>query len=222
MQPSDDGTGLGLDIVGIDRMERVLQRTPSLRMRVFTEGERGYCDATARPAVHYATRFAAKQAVLKSMGAHIFSGVALRDVEIVRPPHSRPVARLHGRALQLAKRLGVVEVPVSLSFTHDEAVAFAMAITSDSVPSAPAEKDPVKELSAQFKEARAILDDLPTRKVGDGAAGAAVRDSDETRGLHPVQAWAEGHAKDRGSTQDAPAALEGLDAQGRPDSLPGF
>lgn len=159
-------------------MERVLQRTPGFRLRVFTEAEREYCDKSTRAAVHYATRFAAKQAVLKSMGKHIFSGIALRDIEIVRQPHSRPVARLHGRALRVAKEMGVVEVPVSLSFTHDEAVAFAMAITSDSVPSAQTEKNPVKALSAQFKEARSLLDDLPTRKPGDKVASSPEKASE--------------------------------------------
>ena len=146
-------------------MERVLGRTPRFAQRVFTEDERAYCAKTANPAVHFATRFAAKQAVLKAMGEHAFAGIPLSEVEIVRVPGSRPSVRLHDKARRLAKSLGILEVAVSLSFTHTEAVACAMAITADSVPQAEKPKSPAQELSQSFKEVRGILDDLPTGKA---------------------------------------------------------
>ena len=59
--------GLGVDIVEIARVRRILERTPSFRERVFSEEERAYCDAAANPEVHYATRFAAKDAVACAM-----------------------------------------------------------------------------------------------------------------------------------------------------------
>lgn len=166
---AEEGAGLGLDIVEICRMEQVLARTPRFRSRVFTVDERAYCEKTANPTVHYATRFAAKQAVLKAMGAHILSGIAMTDIEIIRQPGSRPSVCLRGKARKLAKSLGILEVAVSLSFTHAEAVACALAITSDSVPRAGKQKSPAQELLQSFKEARGILDDLPVRKASDRA-----------------------------------------------------
>lgn len=168
----EDGVGLGIDIVEIARMERILQRTPRFRVRVFTEGERAYCDATGQPAVHYATRFAAKEAVLKALGTGFSQGIGPQDVEVARNSKGRPLARLHRKAAVAAKELGVVDLPISLSFTHDEAVACAMAITEDSVSAQRKRVDPMQELARQFREARSLLDDLPAQGGSDDAPSA--------------------------------------------------
>ena len=57
--------GIGVDIVEVARMERIMRVTPSFITRMFTDEERAYCDASARPAAHYACRFAAREAVPK-------------------------------------------------------------------------------------------------------------------------------------------------------------
>lgn len=62
---------------------------------------------------------------------------------------------------------GVREIPLSLSYTHTDAVACAMAITEESVAATERRRDPMEELTRQFKDARALLDDLP----GAPAAG---------------------------------------------------
>lgn len=152
--------GLGVDIVEIERIRRILQRTPRFRERVFSEDERAYCDAKAAPEVHYATRFAAKEAVLKALGTGFSRGIGPRDIEVKRTSKGRPYAVLHGRARQIADDLGVNELPISLSFTHAEAVACAMAITEDSIRAAEQRVDPMAELAQQFKEARALLDEM--------------------------------------------------------------
>ena len=154
--------GLGVDIVEIDRMRRILARTPSFREKVFSEAERAYCDATANPAVHYATRFAAKEAVVKALGTGFSEGVGVRDIEVRRTAKGRPYAVLTGRAWEIARAQGVRELPISLSYTHSEAVACALAITEDSVRAEAQRVDPTAELARQFKEARALLDDLPS------------------------------------------------------------
>jgi holo-[acyl-carrier protein] synthase len=161
--PIEDGVGLGVDIVDIARMKRVLERSPRFAERVFTEGERAYCEATAAPHVHYATRFAAKEAVLKALGTGFSHGIAPADVEVVRPKNGRPAAKLHRRAREVARELGVRELPISLSYTHTDAVACAMAITDDSVRATEARTDPMEELARQFKETRSLLDEIPAR-----------------------------------------------------------
>ena len=137
--------GIGVDIVEISRMERIMHVTPSFISRMFTEEERAYCDASARPAAHYACRFAAREAVLKSLGAGFGQeGVGRNDVCTSR-----------------AERLGVQEVAISLSFTGDLAIANALAITAESRPKPKEDKISERQVIAQsFREARSVLDEL--------------------------------------------------------------
>jgi len=149
--------GLGVDIVEIERMAAALSRRPRLKERLFSEEERRYCDKRSRPEVHYALRFAAKEAVLKALGTG-FAGMRFCDVEVSRETTGRPRPRLSGRAAERAAELGVVEMHLSLSFTHTTAVASAVAITEDNRPRRAEKADPMAELARSFKEARAMLD----------------------------------------------------------------
>ncbi len=176
--PAAEGqVGLGVDIVEIARVRRILERTPSFRERVFSEEERAYCDATANPEVHYATRFAAKEAVVKALGTGFTRGIGVRDIEVRRNAKGRPSVVLSGRAKEVAAEQGVRELPLSLSFTHTDAVACAMAITEDSLRAAEKRVDPMEELSRQFKEARSLLDEMDApKKAGSSkrSGGRAV------------------------------------------------
>lgn len=151
--------GLGVDIVEIDRMRTALERRPRMKERLFSVEERAYCDARSRPEVHYAMRFAAKEAVLKALGTG-FSGVRFRDVEVVRDAKGRPVPRLSGKAAEFAEANGVKELHLSLSFTHTTAVASAVAITADDVPAEQPEASQKERLAASFKEMRGMLDEV--------------------------------------------------------------
>lgn len=151
--------GLGVDIVEIERMAAALARRPRLKERVFSEEERRYCDKRSRPEVHYALRFAAKEAVLKALGTG-FSGMRFRDVEVIREQNGRPVPSLHGKAAERAAELGIIEMHLSLSFTHTTAVASAVAITEDARPRRDERIDPMAELAKSFKDARAMLDSV--------------------------------------------------------------
>jgi holo-[acyl-carrier protein] synthase len=158
-------TGLGVDIVEIDRMRAALVRRPAMKERLFSAEERAYCEQRNRPEIHYALRFAAKEAVLKALGSG-FSGMRFTDVEVARDPSGRPVPVLKGRAAELAEERGIVEMHLSLSFTHVTAVASAVAITEEGRPQAkvvPA--DPMTELAAAFKDARSMLDVMQSDEV---------------------------------------------------------
>lgn len=156
----ENAVGLGVDIVEVERMKRILERTPSFAERVFSPDERAYCDRMASPATHYALRFAAKEAVVKALGTGFADGIDVRDIEVVRTKSGRPIAKLSGRAQQIAREQGVRELPISLSYTHTDAVACAMAVTEASVRASEGRKDPMEELAKQFKEVRGMLDDL--------------------------------------------------------------
>ena len=98
--------------------------------------------------------------MLKALGTG-FSGVGMRDVEVALNAKGNPIVRLHGRAAEVARELGVEEIPLSLSYTHTDAVACALALTPEARRDAVERVDPAKELTRQFKEARSWLDELP-------------------------------------------------------------
>ena len=174
--------GIGVDIVEIDRMEGILEKTPSFARRMFTDEERAYCEASARPATHFAARFAAREAVLKALGTGFSQGIHFKDVSVSRDAQGRPIAVLTGRALEIAQEQGIEEIALSLTHTAGLAVANAMAITTDARP-APKKKgeDERAQLARSFKEARSVLDELERIQEGELAAvDQLVMDDDAT------------------------------------------
>ena len=109
--------GVGLDLLEIDRLEQALARRPGLGQRIFTDGERAYAAARARPVRHLAARFCAKEAVAKALALEAWSP---RDVEIVTGEHGAPQVVLHGALAGLG--------PVAVSLTHDRGMAGAVAV----------------------------------------------------------------------------------------------
>ena len=160
--------GTGIDIMEIGRMQRALDRHPSLARRLFTDEERRFCEASARPAEHYAARFAARKAVLKALGLHFGQGVGRTSVCVHVDENGRPQAVLADAAAQAAKERGITEIALSLSFTHEVATAMALLVSEDVRPKPPEEHDPERELRASFKEARVVIDELE-RLQGDVA-----------------------------------------------------
>ena len=150
---------IGVDIVEIERMRQILARTPNFKTRVFSETERAYCDKTARPECHYATRFAAKEAVLKALGTGFSEGIGVRDVEVVLNAKGKPQVKLYRRAAEKAQELDIRDIPISLSYTQDDAVACALALVGE-VEEKPKPQDPLQDLHRQFKEVRLMLDEL--------------------------------------------------------------
>jgi holo-[acyl-carrier protein] synthase len=119
--------GLGVDICEIVRMERAIDRHPTLLERVFTAEERAYCDSKARPAESYAGRFAAREATIKALGG--YGGKLWQDISVTRHPSGRPSILLAGNAKRRADALGVAQVLVTFTHEKTNAVAFAMAVT---------------------------------------------------------------------------------------------
>ena len=152
--------GIGVDMLEISRMERVIERRPNFLRRVFTEEERAYCERSARPAEHYAARWAAREAVVKALGCGFGNGVGIRDVSVTRDERGGVRARLTGGAAKVAMEKGVVEVALSISYTRDVAVANAVAVTEAVKPKPDAKADAARALAASFREAKSVLDEL--------------------------------------------------------------
>jgi len=116
-------SGVGIDLLEIDRLERALERYPRLAERVFTRAERDYAEARARPGRHLAARFAAKEAVVKALGLR--GGFGLGQIEVVAG--EPPAVRLTG---PVAAAAGGRRVEVSLTHSRDFAAAVAIVDTA--------------------------------------------------------------------------------------------
>lgn len=119
--------GVGIDLVDIERFRTSLERTPSMRERMFTPGERAYAETANDPTERYAARFAAKEAVLKALGAGL-GACPMRDIEVVRAGSGAPSLALHGKAAALAAERGVAAWHVSLTHTPTMAEAVVVAL----------------------------------------------------------------------------------------------
>jgi holo-[acyl-carrier protein] synthase len=114
----------GVDIIEISRVRRVLESYGQRFLdRVYTPGEIAYCRGRA---ANLAARFAAKEATMKALGTGV-RGVGWKDIEVVRQESGAPAIELHGRAKGRARRLGVVQIALSISHSREYAVAFVVA-----------------------------------------------------------------------------------------------
>jgi holo-[acyl-carrier protein] synthase len=113
------GTGVGIDLIEIARVERALERRPRLAERLFTRAELEYAADRARPGRHLAARFAAKEAVVKALGMR---GLASAEIEVVAG--EPPSIRLSGRAAEAARGR---ELSISLTHSRESAAAVAFA-----------------------------------------------------------------------------------------------
>jgi holo-[acyl-carrier protein] synthase len=115
--------GLGIDVVDVPRFARLLERWGDrLLERLFTPDERASCARTARPPVHLAARFAAKEAIVKALGG---GAASWREIEVPRRPGRGVEANLKGR---IARRLGRRRLLISLTHTERTAAAVAMVV----------------------------------------------------------------------------------------------
>lgn len=119
-----------MDLVEVRRLEGVIARQGERFLRrVFTEGEREYCAAKAEPAVFYAARFAAKEAVAKAFGTGIGAAVGWLDIEVVREASGAPQVRLLDKGAALARSRNVERVLLSLTHTGGMAAASVVLVS---------------------------------------------------------------------------------------------
>jgi holo-[acyl-carrier protein] synthase len=107
--------GVGTDLVDVARFAASLERTPTLRDRLFTSAE------AEQPMQSLAARFAAKEALAKALGAP--AGLSWQDAEVVRDERGRPSFTLTGTVAARAAELGATRVHLSLAHDADLATA---------------------------------------------------------------------------------------------------
>jgi holo-[acyl-carrier protein] synthase len=119
--------GVGTDLIEIARIAQSVERYGTRFLaRVYTPREIAYCQRKKNSAESFAARFAAKEAAAKALGTGISHGVSWLELEVVRQPSGQPTLELTGRALERARRLGVVRS--SLSLTHSKDLALAVVV----------------------------------------------------------------------------------------------
>ena len=133
--PATSLARIGIDLVHIPRIEESLRKFgPRFTQRLFTEEEAAYATgAGEQQAQRLAARFAAKEACIKALSLSE-AGVNWRDMEVMRAPDGSCTLRLHDRALQAAKALGITQVLVCLSHDGDYAAAVVAALSDKDEP----------------------------------------------------------------------------------------
>jgi holo-[acyl-carrier protein] synthase len=116
--------GLGVDIAEVARVKAAIERHgETFLRRIYTPKEREYCDRFKNKYERYAGRFAAKEAVMKALGTGWSRGVRWVDVEVVREKGGRPTIKLAGEAANIAQRMSVTNIALSITHTADQAFA---------------------------------------------------------------------------------------------------
>ena len=119
--------GTGVDLCEVARMRQAIERHGQRFMtRVFTEAEIAYAERKANRYERYAARFAAKEAGMKALGTGWRGGLGWRDLEVSNLRSGRPTLAFHGKALEIAVKLGVRNIALSLTHTAEQAMAMVV------------------------------------------------------------------------------------------------
>jgi holo-[acyl-carrier protein] synthase len=137
-QPSEDSprdpggmliVGVGTDIVEVVRIGQMIERHGEIFLnRVYTDEEIRYCQKRKDYTQHYAGRWAAKEAVMKTLGTGFSRGVGWRDIEICSNRSGQPSIVLRGAAREIAEQAGICDVLISISHCRSFATATAIAV----------------------------------------------------------------------------------------------
>ncbi|MGV7221886.1 MAG: holo-ACP synthase [Nitrospinales bacterium] len=119
--------GVGVDIIEINRIKNSLTRFANhFEEKVFTPGEINYCRSKAEPSIHYAGRFAIKEAVMKSLGKGMGQNIGWKDIEVKNIESGQPVLQVYGKCKTLFDQLNLKKIHISIS--HDKSHAVGQAI----------------------------------------------------------------------------------------------
>lgn len=121
--------GVGTDIIEVGRITAAIEKSPSFKKRVYTALEVSYCENKKKGKYpSYAARFAAKEAVAKSLLEGVGKNISLSEIELTNTENGAPYIVLYGNTLQYSKSLGIREIKVSVSATENFAVAYAVSL----------------------------------------------------------------------------------------------
>ncbi|HEY4695295.1 MAG TPA: holo-ACP synthase [Candidatus Hydromicrobium sp.] len=121
--------GVGTDIIEVKRIKSAIQNNSGFLRRVYTESEIDYCDKKNKGRYQsFAARFAAKEAVAKSLAEGVSRNISLNEIELANMDTGAPFIKLYGKTREFSKQFRIKEIKISVSATHNFAVAYAVAI----------------------------------------------------------------------------------------------
>ncbi|GAC1644637.1 MAG: holo-[acyl-carrier-protein] synthase [Acidobacteriaceae bacterium] len=119
--------GTGIDLCEVPRILASIERFGDRFLRrCFTPSEIAYCQSKANSAERFAARFAAKEAAMKALGTGFSGGVSWQHFNVAHAPGGRPILILTGRAAEIAAKVGVSRIHLSLTHTAEQGMAFVV------------------------------------------------------------------------------------------------
>ena len=115
--------GIGIDLIKVSKVERLLSGGKKPLKGIFTLAEIEYCQKKPHQIQHFAARLAVKEAVFKALGTGGCGGIKWTDIEVVKDEMGRPKINLHGKAREMAEKMNIRDILVSLSHCSDYAIA---------------------------------------------------------------------------------------------------
>ena len=120
----------GIDLVDFPRIAEMVARHGQRFMdRVYTASEQEYANTNKNKMEKLAGRFAAKEAILKLLGTGWRGKIAWTDIEIINNELGQPRVTVSGQVKEIAEKLGIGDISVSITHTANFAIASAMALT---------------------------------------------------------------------------------------------
>jgi len=120
-------SGMGVDLVEIDRIDKIIERWGDrFVQKVFADEEISYCRKHVLPAMHFAARFAAKEACLKALGIGLGMGVGLKEIWVSRSDKGVPSLIFADKARMLMEKQAIKCAHLSLTHTRRHAMAMVV------------------------------------------------------------------------------------------------
>ena len=118
--------GIGIDLIEVERMSEKIGKQPGFREFVFSEQEIAYCEKQKKPAMHFAARWAVKEAFLKAFGVRFIGNHRLPEIETRNDTHGKPSVLLHGKVADEFQEKQFSTIHVSISHTDVHAMAYVI------------------------------------------------------------------------------------------------
>jgi len=118
--------GIGVDIIEIPRIKKMIEADIGFEEKIFTPREINYCRTKFRKEIHYAARFAAKEAFFKALGTGWRDGMSWQDISVENDTLGKPEISLSGKTQEKFSQKNCSRINLTISHTKDTAVAFVV------------------------------------------------------------------------------------------------
>ncbi|MGN7784530.1 holo-ACP synthase [Niabella sp. 22666] len=116
-------TGIGLDVIEVERVQQKIEKEQGFRELVFGQEEIEYCEPKTHKYEHYAARFAAKEALFKALGTGWTNGTAYNEILILGDEAGKPEIHLRGETARTLEQIDLSKVKISISHLKNIAAA---------------------------------------------------------------------------------------------------